>query len=411
MWITTSRGDAGEEGWQRRARAKHIAVLVQNVSLADDNRLRKQVDALLSAGYRVSVVTKRAPENEPFRHVAGLRLVEYPAPPEGASTLGHLSEYAVSLAWQVPALVRLQRLDPIDVLQLCQPPDMYFPIAKVLRWRGTRVVLDQRDLMPETLLQRYDTVPGGPLKVLTWFERQTQRNIDHAVTVNGHLRDRLVGAGGAPDRVSIVYNGPVMSRVDEAWTEPMPYRSHRHLVCWAGKMGKQDRVDQVLQVARHIVHECGRRDVGFLLLGNGELLDELRSLTVELELEDWVEFPGWLPEVDLYRYMASCDIGLDTSLQEEVTPVKAMEYMANGLPVVGFDVEQTRVLTEGAGVLVTPGDTGVLAKELMSLLDNPEERQRLGDAGRTKVQEELAWERQAEVYLSVIGDLANRPAT
>jgi glycosyltransferase involved in cell wall biosynthesis len=210
--------------------------------------------------------------------------------------------------------------------------------------------------------------------------------------------------------VSIVYNGPVMARVDEAWTEPMPHRSHRHLVCWAGKMGKQDRVDQVLQVARHIVHECGRRAVGVLPLGNGELLEELRSLTIELALEDWVEFPGWLPEVDLYRYMASCDIGLDTSLQEEVTPVKAMEYMANGLPVVGFDVEQTRVLTEGAGVLVTPGDTAVLAKELMSLLDNPEERQRLGDTGRRKVQEQLAWERQAEVYLSVIGDLANRPA-
>src|SRR5512139_332064 len=406
MWITVSQADRGEG--RQRSTAPHVAVLVENVSFADDNRLRKQVDVLLAEGYRVSVVTRRDPSNEPFRHLQGLRLVEYPAPPEGSSTLGHLSEYAVSLAWQVPALVRLQRLDPIDVLQLCQPPDMYFPIAKVLRWRHTRVVLDQRDLMPETLLQRYETVPGGPLKVLNWFERQTQRNVDHAITVNGYLRDRLVGAGGRPERVSLVYNGPVMARVEQAATEPTPPRKHDYLVCWAGKMGKQDRVDQVLQVAHHVVHDLGRRDVGFLLLGNGECLDELRALTTELDLDDWVEFPGWLPEVDLYRYLASCDVGLDTSLQEEVTPVKAMEYMANGLPVLGFDVEQTRILTEGAGILVTPGDTTVLAKELLSLLDSADERQRLGEAGRRKVQEQLAWERQAEVYLSVIADLAKR---
>jgi glycosyltransferase involved in cell wall biosynthesis len=404
MWITASRGD----GRGVDPGAAHVAVLVQNVSFADDNRLRKQVDVLLDAGYRVSVVTKRDPANESFRHLPGLRLVEYPAPPEGSSTLGHVSEYALSLAWQVPALANLHRNDPIDVLQLCQPPDMYFPLTKLLRRLGTRVLLDQRDLMPETLLQRYDTVPTGPLKVLSWFERQTQRNVDHSITVNGYLRDRLVASGGAPDRVSLVYNGPLLSRVDAGLADPMPRGRHRHLVCWAGKMGKQDRVDQVLRVAHHVVHDLGRRDCGFVLLGNGECLEELRALTAELDLEPWVDFPGWLPEVELYRHLASCDVGLDTSLQEEVTPVKAMEYMGVGLPVLAFDVEQTRVLVDGAGVRVTPGDTTVLAKELVSLLESPEERRRLGEAGRRKVQETLAWERQAEEYLAVVGRLAER---
>lgn len=407
MWITVSRADDG--GAERGgARGRHVAVLVENVSLADDNRLRKQVDVLLIRGYRVSVVTKRDTANEAFRHIPGLRVVEYPAPPEGASTVGHLSEYAVSLAWQVPALLRVQREDPIDVLQLCQPPDIYFPLARVLRWFGARVLLDQRDLMPETLLQRYDAVPSGPLKVLSWFERQTQRNVDHSITVNGYLRDRLVGAGGDPEHVSLVYNGPVLSRVDKGRANPVPRGDHRYRICWAGKMGKQDRVEEVLRVAHHVVHELGRRDCGFVLLGNGECLDELKALTTELDLDPWVEFPGWLPEVDLYRHMASCDVGLDTSLQEEVTPVKAMEYMAVGLPVLSFDVEQTRVLCEGAGVRVTPGDTIVLAKELVSLVDSPEERRRLGDAGRKKVCQRLAWERQAEGYVAVVEELARR---
>src|SRR5512145_376390 len=277
MWITVSQGDGDS---RERTAARHVAVLVENVSLFDDNRMRKQVDVLLAAGHRVSVITRRDPRNAPFRNVEGLRLVEYPAPPDGASTLGHLTEYAVSLAWQVPALIRLQRLDPIDVLQICQPPDLYFPFAKVMRSRGARVLLDQRDLMPETLLQRYDAVPAGPMKVLNWLEQQTQRNVDHTVTVNGYLRRRL--AGDRTDRVSLVYNGPVLSRVEQGVADPMPRPDRGYLVCWAGKMGKQDRVDQVLQVAHHVIHELGRRDVRFKLLGNGECLDQLRALSTEL---------------------------------------------------------------------------------------------------------------------------------
>lgn len=392
-------------GAARRRTAKHVAVLVENVSIADDNRLQKQVAALLSTGYRVSVITRRDPSNEPLRHTSGLRLVEYPAPPDGASTVGHLVEFTVSLLWQAPALLRLHRRHPVDVLQICQPPDLFFPFARVMRLLGAKVLLDQRDLMPETLLQRYETVPSAPMKVLSWLERQTQRSVDHSVTVNGHLRDRLVGAGGTPDRVSVVHNGPVLARVDAAMAGPRS-GGHPHLVCWAGKMGKQDRVDQVLEVAHHVVHKIGRRDCGFLVIGNGECLEELQARATELGLDDWVEFTGWLAEEELYRHLAGCDVGLDTSLQEEVTPVKAMEYMAVGLPVLSFDVEQTRILVEDAGVRVTSGDVDVLAKELVALLDAPEERRRMGALGRRKICEQLAWERQAETYLEVVGRLS-----
>ena len=62
--------------------------------------------------------------------------------------------------------------------------------------------------------------------------------------------------------------------------------------------------------------------------------------------------------------------------------MKAMEYLGVGLPLVAYDVQETRRLAEGAGVLVTPGDTEALARELVSLLDDPVERARLGRVGR-----------------------------
>lgn len=392
-------------------RGTHVAAMVQNVSLAGDNRLCKQVEALCSAGCRVSVITRRDEANEPWRSYPGLTLLEYRAPVDGASAAGHVREYAASLARQIPRLVQLHLRHRIDVLQICQPPDLYFPMAALARRLGVLVLLDQRDLMPETFAQRYSSAPARAMKVLHWLETRTQAHVDATVTVNDYLRDRLIAAGGVPERIHVVGNGPVLDRLDRARETPhlpIPAQVRQNfssVVTWAGKMGRQDRVDDVVRVAERVVHEWGRDDVGFVLIGNGECLDELRLMVDELGLRENVWFPGWLSEVDLYRHLAAADVGVDTSLQPEVTPVKALEYLGFGLPLVAYDVHETRRLAEGAGVLVAPGDVEALAHELVRLLDDPTERARLGRVGSDRVRLHLAWERQSEVYLKTVARL------
>ncbi len=127
----------------------HVAIVVENVPLGTDPRLRKQVDQLLAAGHRVSVVTMRDSSNRVYRDRRGMRLLEYPSRREADGPLGHVGEYASAFAWATLRLGALRARGRIDVLQVCQPPDIYFPLARLLRWTGTRVVVDQRDLMPE----------------------------------------------------------------------------------------------------------------------------------------------------------------------------------------------------------------------------------------------------------------------
>lgn len=380
----------------------HVAVIVENVPLGVDTRLRKQVRDLLAVGHRVSVVTMRADDNAVYREMPGMRVYEYPAPAQPAGALGYAREYLVSF-WRASALVCRMRLrGRVDVLQVCQPPDIYFPLCRVLRWLGSRVVVDQRDLMPELLAARYERPPRTMMRVLGWLERRTQRVAHHTLCVNEYLRDRIIDAGAAPAQVSIVRNGPVLAHVQQAAPDPMLKGPHPFLVCWAGKMGKQDRVDLVVRVAEHVVRDLGRGDCGFALLGDGECLEELRALTGELGLDAWISFPGWLPEDQVFRYFASADLGLDTSLQVEVSPVKAMEYMAFGLPLVCFDLQETRRIAVDAAVFVAPADTAALARAIVTLLDDAEARSRLGCVGRRRVRDELAWERQTPAYLAAI---------
>jgi glycosyltransferase involved in cell wall biosynthesis len=383
-------------------------MIVENVPLGVDIRVRKQVRDLLAEGYQVSVITMRAPENVPYRGLAGLTVLEYPPPREPNGALGYVREYGLSLLWATVLVGRLRRRRGIDVLQLCQPPDIYFPLARMLRWLGARVLVDQRDLMPELLAARYSRPNPKMMTALRWLERRTQRVADHTLCVNGYLRDRLIGAGADPARVTIVRNGPSLARVDRAIPDPTLEADHRFLCCWIGKMGRQDRVDILLHAVAHLVHRLGRTDCGFAILGDGECLDELRALSSKLALDPWVTFPGWLPEHQVFAYLASADLGVDTSLQVEVSPVKVMEYMAFGLPFVSFDLQETREIGADAAVFAQPGDEVGLAGEIDALLDDPTRRRELARIGRRRVREDLAWERQSCAYLQALQTLTGR---
>jgi glycosyltransferase involved in cell wall biosynthesis len=263
-------------------------------------------------------------------------------------------------------------------------------------------VVDQRDLMPELYVARYGRPNPAVLSVLGWLERRTQHVARHAIAVNGSLRDRAVRAGARPDRVAIVRNGPVLARVAAARPDPALRAGGDFLCCWVGKIGRQDRLDLLLRAVAHLVHDLGRRDSRFAVIGDGECLDEMRAFASDLGLDPFVEFTGWLSEQDVFAHLASADIGLDASTQAEVSPVKAMEYMAFGLPVVAFDLPETAALVGGAGVLVPPQDVERLAREVAALLDDPDRRAALGGVGRRRVAAELCWEMQALTYLRVI---------
>jgi glycosyltransferase involved in cell wall biosynthesis len=380
----------------------HVLVVVENVPLGIDPRLRKQVLTLLTAGYRVSVITRRDPANDACRRLPGLTVLEHPPPKEPGHAVGYLREYLVAFGWAAVLSAWARAGARVDVVQFCQPPDVYFPLARLLRCSGATVVVDQRDLMPELFATRYGGGPPVVQAALRWLERRTQRVADYAIGVNEYLRIRIVGAGARPDRVAVVRNGPRLDAVAAARPDPELRAGARFLCCWQGKMGRQDRVDLLLEAVAELVHHRGRHDCRFLLLGDGECLEELRADVRHRGLDRWVALPGWLSEPELYRHLASSDLGLDTSLQVEVSPVKAMEYMAFGLPVVAFDLLETVRTVGDAAVLVPPADIGCFADAVEALLDDGARRAALGKAGRRRIAEELCWERQAATYLSVI---------
>lgn len=393
---------------QPRGSTGHVLMIVENIPMGVDHRVRKQVDDLLAGGYRVSVVTRRDPANARYRGLPGMTVLEYPPPREPRGKAGYIAEYGVSFGWAAVLSLAARLGGRVDVVQFCQPPDIYFPLAWMLRGLGAKIVADQRDLMPELFAARYDHASPAMMSLLRWLERRTQRAVHYTLVTNETFRRRMIGAGAAPQRVTIVGNGPVLRRVEATAAEPALRGQHKFLCCWVGMMGRQDRVDLLLRAVAHIVHDLGRTDCGFTVLGDGECLAQARAQATRLGLQSWVDLPGRVPPATVFSYLASADLGLDTSLQGEISPVKVLEYMAFGLPFVAFDVAETRAMGQDASALVPPADVEGYARQVVALLDDAVRRAEMGEVGRERVRTDLAWERQSAVYLEVMRMLGQR---
>ena len=129
----------------------------------------------------------------------------------------------------------------------------------------------------------------------------------------------------------------------------------------------------------------------------------------ELGLGGHVEFTGRAPDELVAQIMSTADVGLSPDpknpLNDVSTMNKTMEYMAYELPVVAFDLRETRVSAGDAAVYVTPNDVREYAEAIVALMDGESARARMAKLGRARVEQELAWSRQRRAYLGVYQDL------
>ena len=215
----------------------------------------------------------------------------------------------------------------------------------------------------------------------------------------------MTRGGKRADEVTVVRTGPDPLRLKPGEADPELRRGHRFLVAYIGVMGPQDGVDIVVRVADIVVNKLGRDDIAFTLIGSGDCFDELLALRDALGLAGHVEFTGRAPDELVVRIMSTADAGLSPDpknpLNDVSTMNKTMEYMVFGLPVVAFDLRETRVSAGDAAVYVQPNDEQQYAEAIVALLDDEPRRALISKLARERIEQELAWHHQESAYLGV----------
>jgi glycosyltransferase involved in cell wall biosynthesis len=369
-------------------------------------RVRRECQALVEAGYSVSMICPRGEDKDNAETVPGVRVHAYPPPRPGSTALTFLWEFVYSWLAAAVLTARLSVTDPFDVVQACNPPDAYFALALPAKLAGKPFVFDHHDLSPELYAARFGRrdIIWSALRLL---ERATFLTADHVIATNETFRRVAVTRGAkSDDAVTVVRNGPLLEEVRPRPSRPELKMGRAFLCCWVGVMGNvDDGIDIALQAVRHVIRFLGRDDCHFSFIGDGDAFDDMQALSKEFGLEQFVTFTGWLSRGEVFAYLSTADLALQPDPKSERTDAstasKTMEYMAFGLPVVAFDVEETRRSAGDAASYATDNNPVELAELIVGLLDDPDRRTAMGIAGRQRVESELAWDHQKSKYLEI----------
>jgi glycosyltransferase involved in cell wall biosynthesis len=379
-------------------------ILVENLSVPFDRRVWQECTTLRDAGWEVHVIcpqgTKR--DTEPEAVIDEVRIHRYPLKAATGGPAGYLQEYGSAL-WHTFRLAR--RIGHVDVVHACNPPDLLFLVARMLKRRGAKFVFDQHDLVPELYLSRFDRGEDVLYRGVCALERMTYRAADVVISTNESYRDVALSRGGKrPEDVFVVRSAPAVERFRQVPPEPELKHGKPHLLCYLGVMGPQDGVDYALRSLAVLRDELGRSDWHAVFVGAGDTFDAMVELSRQLGLSDVVEFTGRIPDADLVRYLSTADVCLSPDplnpLNDVSTMNKIMEYMAMSKPIVSFDLREARVSAGDAAVYAPANDEREFAKLTARLLDDPEERDRMGKLGQARVEGPLAWRNSAKALLA-----------
>jgi glycosyltransferase involved in cell wall biosynthesis len=391
-----------------------VLIIIQNLHVPFDRRVWLECQTLVGAGYDVTVVCPRGKDSKPYEVIDGVAVHTYSPYAPGGSAAGFVIEYAYSFLATARLALRARRRGRFDVVQACNPPDIFWPLARWLRARdGSRFVFDHHDLCPELYESRFPQGARLPHRGLLALERATFRAADRVISTNESYAAIARRRGGLrPEHVTVVRTGPDPEKLRPQEVDPAWRRGRMHLVAYLGVMGPQDGVDLALAAADRIVNGMGRDDIAFTFMGGGDCHEALVAERDRLGLDDVVSLPGRVPDEMVLGVLSAADVGVcpdpKNPLNDLSTMNKTMEYMAFALPVVAFELIETRVSAQDAAVYVPSGDVDAFARAIVELVDDPERREAMGRSARERVVNHLAWDHQRAAYLRVYDELVGR---
>lgn len=377
-----------------------ILILVENLPVPLDRRVWQESCALRDAGYEVVVVCPQMRGcTAPEELLDGIQIYRHWISEEAGGFWGFIREYSTALWGEWWLVWRAWRRHRIRLIHLCNPPDLLFLVAWPFKLLGVRVIYDVHDAWPEMFEAKF-----GGRGLFYWLvraaERLTYACADVVLTTNESVRQIALQRGRKPaGKVFVVRTAPKIA-AHHAPPDPALRKGRRHLVGYVGVMGNADGVSYLVEAAAHLVHQLGRRDVQFLLMGTGPEHHNIVAQRDRLGLGEFIDLPGRVSNETLFSALRTMDLGVACDpinpYNDHCTMNKTLEYMAFGKPQVMFATREGRTSAGEAAVYVTENSAPKLAEAIARTLDDPAGRERMGRIGEERIRTELNWERSVE---------------
>jgi glycosyltransferase involved in cell wall biosynthesis len=390
---------------------------------APASRLSEMARLWTDAGHSVTVVTtapshprgkvypgyrNRLFQRERRDGVDVIRIWTFLAPNQGSKRMLGFLSYPLSL------LLNIWRLPDADVV-ISTSPQFFCGMAGWLMKRRQRPwVLEIRDLWPKSIVVLGAMKEGLAIRALERIERAAYRHADALVSVTDSFVAHLKGHG-ARGPVGVIKNGVDLNFFDEN-SGAAAFRQANNLgdsfiAAYVGTHGMAHGLETILDAA-----ELLRDDpkIVFLMVGDGSERERLEGEVRRRGLHN-VRMLGQRPKQDMPGIWGATDVSLvllrGLDIYTEVLPSKMFEAMAMRRPMILGVRGEAKALLEAAeaGIAITPESARELADTVRALSNDHERRARMGQAGRSYVEQHFDRRALADKYLSFLQDVIGRP--
>jgi glycosyltransferase involved in cell wall biosynthesis len=389
-----------------------LAIVVHAV-YPGDTRIRRQTDALATAGHEVDLFCLRGPGEAAEEVDGGMRIVRLPVNRAFTGFAGHMAEYLAFAGMAAIRVTREHRQRRYRLVQVATVPDFLAFAAFPIKLSGVPLLLDLHEDMPEFFRDRFAHPLLRPLRPLvSGASRASAAIADELITVHEPLRQLSIARGVPPNRISVVMNGADTQLFD-------PSRHPRRAFMEDGELrlvhhsNLQRLYGLAVAVEAVALIDPGQLPLRLDVYGDGPYRPEIEGAIARTGTADRVHLNGRVPIDDLPAVLAGSDIGLVPSLPEPYLAyslsAKLLEYAAMGLPIIATDLATFRAYFTDAAIRYVPGDEpAALATAIRELAADPGSAARLGAEAHRQAAG-YAWQVQRVHYLDVVERLMERP--
>lgn len=380
--------------------------MVGSVNYHGDARVRREAEALTSRGDKVDVICLRDSQTRVTRTLNGVRL--YPlavSKYRGGNRLLYLLHYISFFIQAIAAVTYLFVMKRYDVVQVHTMPDSLVFAAIVPKVFGARVILDVHDLMPELFMSKFAVGYDHFLvRILKGIERLSIKFADNAIAVHLPHRDILIKHGNPPDKLRVLLNLPD-PRVFASAKKDHRRDDEKFRLLYHGTIARRHGLEVALRAMPMILETIP--NVELTIAGDGDDRARLIAFAGSLGLLSVVKFShGVVPLEDIPSIIRQADIGivpmLDDSFTQYVLPVKLLEYVELGIPVVASRTDSILFYFDDNMVrYFEPGDVSALARHVTDLYQHPQKRVDLVRNAK-KFTNRFSWEKQKQIYYKLI---------
>ena len=238
------------------------------------------------------------------------------------------------------------------------------------------------------------------MKVRRWYaflamQKRVSRRLSHIITVSHNSKQDIGRAFRiSPERFRVVPNG-----INTDFFYPLKdvRRARNRLLVTSSADTPMKGLRYLLEAVASLRQE---REIRVTVIGEAKRDGVIEQRVRELALGDIVTFTGRIEQKDFARHYAETTMAVIPSLYEGFG-MPAGEAMACGVPVIATSGGALPEVVGDAGILVPPADAQALGQAIVALLDDPQRRKRMAEAGLERVLNSLTWRHAAEKTVCV----------